>query len=154
MGRGKTILAVLLLTAVLSSHSFAAANRVGAGYSLYPKLGGLPTLRYSAYSFFIEGGAKIVDTGSTSFRFGSKLALRPYEYHGLPIELGGSIGFATNYLGGDDTLVHAGLFLGISTLVTDEVSVGIAAYPLGISFGLAENLTDFLTPVFDIHFLF
>jgi len=154
MFRGKVIFVALLLGVVLPMQASAAANRVGAGYSLYPKLGGLPTIRYSAYSFFIEGGAKIVDSGSTSLLFGSKLALRPYEYHGLPIELGGSIGFATDYLGGDDTLIHAGLFLGISTLVTDEVSVGIAAYPVGISFGLAENLTDFLTPVFDIHFLF
>jgi hypothetical protein len=145
---------VILVALLLPLAANAASSRVGAGYSLYPHLGGLFTLRYSAYSFFMEGGAKIEDAGKTSLLFGSKLAIRPYEYRGLPIEVGGSVGFATNYAAGDETLVHLGLFLGISTLVTDEVSVGVAAYPFGIGLGLDKNITEIFNPVFDIHFLF
>ncbi len=147
------ITALLFLVLIIPATADAASARMGTGYSLYPRLGGLLTLQYSAYSFFFEGGAAIEDVNKTSLRFGSKLALRPYEYRGLPIEIGGSLGFATNYMG-DDTLVHLGLFMGISTLVTDEVSVGVAGYPFGIGLGLDENITDFLTPVFNIHFLF
>lgn len=146
--------ALLLLVLLVPVTANAASARMGAGYSLYPRLGGLLTLQYSAYSFFVEGGAAIEDVGKTSLLAGSKLAMRPYEYRGLPIEIGGSIGFATNYGGGKETLVHLGLFLGISTLVTDEVSVGVAGYPFAVGLGLDENITDFLTPVFDIHFLF
>ncbi len=146
--------AALLLALLLPPAVNAASSRIGAGYSLYPHLGGLLTLRYSDYSFFMEGGAQVRDAGKTSILLGSKLAIRPYEYRGLPIEVGGSVGLATNYDAADNTLVHIGLFLGISTLVTDEVSIGVAVYPFGIGLGLDENVTEILHPVFDIHFLF
>ncbi len=146
-----------LIAMTLPCLARASTDRVGAGYSLYPQIDGLVTIRYSAYSFFLEGGLKIEDLDKTRFLLGSKFALRPYEYRGIPLEIGVSAAIKTDVPsgdGGEDTLIHVGSFVGLSTLITDDVSVGVAAYLLGIGLGLDERNYDFLTPVFDITFLF
>lgn len=145
----------LALAGLLASPSIgeASSNRIGVGYSLYPQIGGLFTLRYSTYGFLLESGIRVVDAGESQILYGSKFAIRPYEYRGIPLEIGGSLGIDTK-AGPDDTLIFGGIFVGLSSLVTDEISIGVAVYPVGAGFGLPEDLYEFLTPTIDIHFLF
>jgi len=156
---------ILLLMVPTDGESASRGGRLGFGYSSYPVSGGfgggngdLATIRYSSYQFYFEGGFRMVDAGDTQLTFGSKVAMTPWEYRGIPFELGGSIAFVTDGTFNEDgeaaTLIHLGFFTGFSALITDEVSVGAAVYPLSFGFGGAETVTDFFSPAFNIHFFF
>ncbi len=148
----------LILALPSPGESASRAGRVGFGYSLYPIADGLGTLRYDSYRYFFEGGFRLVDSGDAQIAFGSKIAFKPWEYYGIPVEMGGSIAFVTNGTINDDlkaaTLVDLGFFLGLSTLVTDQVTVGAALYPLALGLGGAETETHIAAATFNIHFLF
>jgi hypothetical protein len=147
----------LLLTFAAAGEAAARGGRLGFGYSLYPISGGLGTLRYDSYSFFFEGGFRLTDYADSRVAFGSKIAYKPWEYYGIPVEAGGSIAFVTNGPVDEEgaaTLVDLGFFLGLSTLVTDQVTVGAAIYPLALGLGGAETVTDIGPATFNIHFLF
>ncbi|MFH1681313.1 MAG: hypothetical protein ABIH26_11815 [Candidatus Eisenbacteria bacterium] len=155
---GPAIVLGLLLALPSSGEAASRAGRIGFGYSLYPIAEGMGTLRYDSYRFFFEGGFRLVDHGDSQIAFGSKIAVKPWEYYGIPVEMGGSIAFLTNGTMSDKgeaaTLVDLGFLVGLSTLVTDQVSVGAALYPLALGLGGAKTATHIGAATFNIHFLF
>lgn len=144
--------------------SMTRGGRFGVGYSLYPIAGDLGTFRYSSYKLFFESGFKFangVALGAEEVNqvtFGGKIGLRLFEYRGIPLELGGSLAVVTdgtiNENGDARSLVDAGAFVGFSTLITEEVSAGIALYPVALGMGGVETEKYFCVPVFNLHFLF
>lgn len=152
------LLALCLVLAVPATGEAATrGGRLGFGYSQYPIAEGLGTLRYDSYSFYFEGGFRLVDYGDSRITFGSKIAYKPWEYYGIPVEMGGSIAFVTNGTSDEDgaaTLVDLGFFTGLSTLVSDQVTVGAAIYPLALGLGGSETQTHIGAAVFNVHFLF
>jgi hypothetical protein len=153
-----SLLVLILLLALPSPGETAArGGRVGFGYSLYPMAGGLGTLRFDSYRYFFEGGVRFEDYGDSQIALGTKVAVKPWEYYGIPVEMGGSVAFVTNGTVDKDgaaTLVDVGFFVGLSTLVTDQVSVGAALYPMALGLGGEETRTQIASATFNIHFLF
>jgi hypothetical protein len=155
---GCSLALCILLALPASGEAAARGGRLGFGYSLYPMADGLGTLRYDSYKFFFEGGFRLVDRGESQITFGSKIAYKPWEYYGIPVDMGGSIAFITDGTVNDEgkaaTLVDLGFFVGLETLVTDQVTVGAAIYPLALGLGGAETATNIGVATFNIHFLF
>ena len=155
-----SLTAALMLLVLLPAPGDSAGRggRIGFGYSKYPVAEDLATLRYDSYKFYFEGGFNLVDAGSSRITFGSKCAVKPWEYYGVPVEMGGSIAFVTdgtiNDKGEVATLIDLGFFVGLSTLVTDQVGVGVAVYPLALGLGGAETVMSIAPATFNIHFLF
>jgi len=149
------IVFVLAPTAALAA---GGSGRFGMGYSRYPVVGDMATLRMSSYKWMAEGGFSFFDYGESQITFGGKVAVRPWEYNGVPVELGGTFGLKTkgtfNDKGEQASLIELGFLIGFNTLVTEDVEIGAGVYPLALGLGGAETAMYLFAPVFNIHFLF
>ncbi|MFH1279103.1 MAG: hypothetical protein ABIK65_12085 [Candidatus Eisenbacteria bacterium] len=163
------IVSVLALAALFllpaAGESAGSGGRIGVGYSQYPFAGDMATLRYDSYSFMIEGGFGLFDRGDSQFILGSKMAVKPWEYQGIPVEIGGDFALVTDgttesVTNGtitsvkSTTLIDLGFFVGLSTLVTDQVSVGVQIYPFALGLGGDTTALNIADATINIHFMF
>ncbi|MBN1825249.1 MAG: hypothetical protein JW958_03210 [Candidatus Eisenbacteria bacterium] len=148
----------LLVLAPSAAWSAGRGGRFGMGYSRYPVVGDMATLRVSSYKWMAEGGFAFYDYGSSQITFGGKVAVRPWEYNGIPVEMGGSFAIKTDGTFNDKfepaSLIELGFLIGFNTLVTENVEIGAGVYPLALGLGGAETAMYLFAPVFNIHFLF
>lgn len=148
--------ACLLLPAV--GESARGGGRIGIGYSQYPVAGEMATLRYDSYGLMVEGGFGLFDQYDSRIVLGTKMAVKPWEYQGIPVEIGGDFALVTDGTFDDKgeraTLIDLGFFIGLSSLVTDQVGVGVQFYPVALGLGGAETAIGIADATINIHFMF